>query len=119
MDVEDYIKRAQKQSSDARNHQKLNIHITEFCTVKVAAVIINYKDTEQISSKMVKSLIPDNVKAPVMLPNVHKHNNSGRPVISFVDCHTNRISEFVDYYLQPAVANLKSYLKARLTSLKK
>ena len=31
--------------------------------------------------------------------------NSGRSAISSVDCHTSRMSEFVDHYLQPAVTN--------------
>ena len=40
------------------------------------------------------------------LPNIHKPNNPGRPVISSVDCRTSRITEFVDHYPQPAVTNL-------------
>ena len=46
-----------------------------------------------------------------MIPKIHKANNPGRPVISSVNCHTSRISEFVDYYLQPEVKKLKSYVK--------
>ena len=42
---------------------------------------------------------------------IHKANNPGRPVISSVNCHTSRISELVDYYLQPEVKKLKSYVK--------
>ena len=39
--------------------------------------------------------------------------------ISSVDCHTRRISKFVDHYLQPAVINLKSYVKATTEFIKR
>ena len=44
-------------------------------------------------------------------PKIHKASNPGRPVISSVNCHTRRISEFVGYYLQPEVKKIKSYVK--------
>ena len=40
-------------------------------------------------------------------------------MISYVNCHTNRISEFVDYYLQPEVKKLKSYVKETTDFIKK
>ena len=64
MDVEDYIKEANRQLSATNNYQKLNIDPTELHTEKIKAVISNYKDTEQISSKMARSLLPDKVKTP-------------------------------------------------------
>ena len=36
-------------------------------------------------------------------PKIHKERNPGRPVISSVGCHTSKISEYVDYDLQPIV----------------
>ena len=36
-----------------------------------------------------------------LLPKIHKCNNPGRPVLSSVDCHTSKISEFVDHYMHP------------------
>ena len=54
-----------------------------------------------------------------LLPKIHKANNPGRPVISSVNCHTNRISEFVDYYSQPEVKKLKSYVKDTTDFIKK
>ena len=46
-----------------------------------------------------------------MLPKIHKQNNPGRPVISFIDCNTSNISQFVDYHLQDHVQKLPSYVK--------
>ena len=50
---------------------------------------------------------------------MHKAKNPARPVISSVNCHTSRISEFVDYYLQPEVEKLKSYVKDTTDFVKK
>ena len=46
-----------------------------------------------------------------LFPKIHKANNPGTPVISSINSHTSSISEFVDYYLQPEVKKLKSYVK--------
>ena len=63
--------------------------------------------------KIANSLLEEKIKTPEfhLLPKIHKANNPGRPVISSVNCHTSRISEFVDYYLQPEVKKRKSYVK--------
>ena len=59
------------------------------------------------------SLLEEKIKTPEfhLLPKINKANNPGRPVISSANCHASRISEFVDYYLQPEVKKLKSYVK--------
>ena len=35
---------------------------------------------------------------------IHKQGNPGRPVISSVNCHTTKISQYVDHHLQPHIA---------------
>ena len=63
--------------------------------------------------KTANSLLEEKIKTPEfhLLPKIHKANNPGRPVISSVNCHTSRFSEFVDYYLQPELRNLSPILK--------
>ena len=46
-----------------------------------------------------------------MLPKVHKEGNPGRPVVSSIDCHTTKISKYIDNQLQSHVKELKSYVK--------
>ena len=46
-----------------------------------------------------------------LLPKVHKPGNPGRPVVSSIGCHTENISKFVDYHLQPINQALPSYIK--------
>lgn len=105
MDVEDCIKEANRQLSDTTNYQKLTIDPPELFTGGSKAVTNNYKNAEQIPSKMANPLLPKKLKTPAfyLLPKIHKSNSPEKPVICSADCHTNRISEFVDHYLQPAV----------------
>ena len=71
--------------------------------------------------KTVNSLLEEKIKTSEfhLLPKIHKSNNLGRPAISSINCHTSRISEFVDYYLQPEVKKLKSYVKDTTDFIKK
>ena len=71
--------------------------------------------------KTVNSLLEEKIKTSEfhLLPKIHKSNNLGRPAISSINCHTSRISEFVDYYLQPEVKKLKLMLKTLQILLRK
>ena len=71
--------------------------------------------------KTANSLLEEKIKTPefLLLPKIHKANNPGRSVISSVNCHTSRISEFVVHYLQPEVKKLKSYVKDTTDFIKK
>ena len=48
-----------------------------------------------------------------MLPKIHKNRDQppGRPIVSGNGCPTERISQFVDYFLQPGVKNIRSYIQ--------
>ena len=50
------------------------------------------------------------------LPKMHKrlHNVPGRPVISNCGFHTENISSFLDYHLQPLAQKVKSHTKDTL-----
>lgn len=51
------------------------------------------------------ALLQKKTQTPMLhlLPKIHKASKKGRHVISSFNCHTSRISEFVDHYLQPEV----------------
>ena len=71
--------------------------------------------------KTANTLSEEKIKTPEfhLLPKIHKANNSGRPVISSVNWHTSRFSEFNDYYLQPEVKKLKSFVQDTTDFIKK
>ena len=62
-------------------------------------------------------------KKPVetlVLSQIHKQGNPGRPVISSVNCHTSNISKYVDYHLQPIVQQIPYLIyKIQVTFCKK
>ena len=54
-----------------------------------------------------------------MFPKVHKEGNPGRPVVSTTDCHSTKISKYIDNQLQPHVKELKSYIKDSTNFIRK
>ena len=48
-----------------------------------------------------------------ILPKIHKDSKktSRRPIVSGNGCPTKRISQFIDFFLQPCVKNIRSYIK--------
>ena len=54
-----------------------------------------------------------------MKPKLHKEGVPGRPVTSSVNCHISKVSECVDYHLQPIVREIPSMSKTKVTSYEK
>ena len=46
-----------------------------------------------------------------MLPKIHKVNNPGRPEVSSVNSHTEKLSAYVDEFLRLLAAKLQSYIR--------
>ena len=51
-----------------------------------------------INANRLKNFAPRTPKFYVS-PKFHKEGNSGRPVVSSINCHTANISKYVNYYL--------------------
>ena len=66
-----------------------------------------------INDKTRQYLIQTDVKPGrfYILPKIHKPGNPGRPIVSSNSHPTERISQFVDYHLQPLVHKLLSFVK--------
>ena len=54
-----------------------------------------------------------------MFLKINGKENSGKPVVSFVDCCTTKISKKLDHVLQPYVKELRLCLKDSTGSLQK
>ena len=46
-----------------------------------------------------------------LLPKIHKPGNPGRPIVASNGAPTENISRFVDFFLQPNVVHLQSYIR--------
>ncbi|XP_071160924.1 uncharacterized protein [Mytilus edulis] len=70
-------------------------------------------DNNIIDIDTLKYLKPEDSKPGrfYLLPKIHKPGNPGRPIVSANGHPTEKIFEFVDYYLRPHVENLPSFIK--------
>ena len=112
-DVDDYIQEANRQLDNKEFYKKLTIDTTEINRIKVNRTINELKSSHLLNEKIANDLLSSEAKTPQfkMLPKVHKEGNPSRPVVSSIDCHTTKISKYIDNQLQPHVKELKSYVK--------
>ena len=72
-------------------------------------------ETKEITPNTAEYLIIDNPKTSnfYLLPKIHKNTipPPGRPIVSANSCPSERISQFVDHFIQPLVKELPSYLR--------
>ena len=90
------------------------IHDPRYEHMKIVNGTIETFHHQQVFAKSIaNNLKTTNVKAPhfYITPKVHKKYVPGRSLVSSIDCHTSKLSKFVDYYLQPHVKAPPSYVK--------
>ena len=113
VDVDDYVQEANRQLDNNEFKKKLTIDTTEINQIKVNRTINELKSLHLLNEKVANNLLSSEAKIPQfkMLPKVHKKANSGRPMVSSINCHATKISKYIDNQLQPHVKELKSYVK--------
>ena len=113
MDIEKYISEAQRQLNDENNYKKLQTDPTLQHNKLVNDTVERFLKDKSIPTKIADGLITSNPRTPKFYipPKIHKENNPGRPVISSINCHKSKISEHVDYHLQPIMKEIPSYIK--------
>ena len=120
-DVQNYVEEAMRQLNDQSFYRRLNHNPTSEHPALVENAIDGLRQKEFLDEKTAECLKPTNPKTPklYLLPKIHKEGNPGRPVVSSVDCHTEKISAFVDYHLQPMNKELESYVQDTTDFIKK
>ena len=113
IDVKYYVARANdKQLKDNSFYQKLNVDPTAQNSEIVSSVIESFRKQELLSHSTASKLSVDEVRTPHIFPKVHEPNALVvRPVVSSVECHTSKISKFLDHYLQPHAKSSPSCIK--------
>ena len=121
LDVEDYIKETERQLHNTENYKRLNHNPTTTSNDTVNKIIKKFHKENLISKNIAERLKIESPKLPhfYLKPKLHKEGVPGRPVISSVNCHTSKISEYVDYNLQPIVREIPSYVKDTSDFLRK
>ena len=107
----EYLQEAKRQLDNDMYYKR----IEEDCTLEHEQMINNCIDdlvkNGEIQQDVARLLKPAQSRTPIfyMLPKIHKGNNPGRPVISSVNSHTEKISAYVEEFLRPIEEQLPSY----------
>jgi hypothetical protein len=112
---EDYLKEGYRQLSDSEAYQKVEGDLTNKHMKEVQVLVEEAYQNGEIH-ETVKEYLTDSVcKTPnlYLLPKIHKGKKPppGRPVVSGNNGPTEKISQFVDHFLNPSVKDIKSYVK--------
>ena len=113
LNTEDYVKEANRQLKDEKCYQELNSNPTLSYANTVNSTIDLFKSQHKIPDKVAEGLKVKNPKTPTLKlpPKVHKENHPGRPIVSSIDSPTSKISEYVDFHLQPFTDTIQSHIK--------
>ena len=112
-DVNNYVDECERQLNNYNFYRKLDHNPIQDHVNLINNTLDEFKGNNELSPEIADGLKPLEPKTPrlYMLPKIHKEGNPGRPVVSSVNCHTSKISKFVDYHIQPLAKELPSYVK--------
>ena len=91
--IEEYLAEADNQLGNADYYCKLNQDPLEQYVDTISTTLEDSHKQNLIDKKTLTILKPVNTKSPwfYLLPEIHKPNNAGRPVISSTNCHTTKL----------------------------
>ena len=110
MNTCDYVYEAYKQLNDYNFYEELSSDQTELFHLEVIQVLVSMKQREEIDQKCFSFLAAGPTKPGrfYLLPKIHKGKlpPPGRPIISAIGSPTEKISQFLDFFLAaPSPAN--------------
>ena len=115
MNVSDYKIEAYRQLSNENFYKKVPTDLTKKHHKEVDSLIQYIHYQGEISTETRNYLINDSVRTArfYMLPKIHKNKipPPGRPIVSGNGCPTEKISAFVDFFLNPLSKMFPSYVK--------
>ena len=105
LDLNDYINNANKQLNDPSRYKELIYDPTLTHANTINDTIEAFKIKQKIPTSIADGLKSIYSKTPQLRlpPKIHKPEHPGS--------HSSKISEYVDYHLQPEVLKTKSYIK--------
>ena len=114
-DRDKYIAEGLRQVSDNNFYIETDTDLTSKHHKEVVTVLDDMHSHREIdrSCHLYLTYTPIRTAQFYMLPKIHKNLNNppGRPIVSGNGCPTERISQFVDFFLQPGVKGIRSYIK--------
>ena len=114
MNRKDYIEEGLRQLGDTKFYKSIETDISATHRQEVQNLIKEMYEMDEISEKTYLYLSEGGNRTSIfyMLPKIHKKMPPpGRPIVSSVDCPTEKISKLLDIILQPYVLQTKSYIR--------
>ena len=113
LNTEDYITEAMRQLSNTEYCRKVATDFTPDHENQINQCINELVDNGDLKEDIGKLLKATDSRTPIfdMLPKVHKPNNPGRPVVSSINSHTEKLSAYLDEFLRPLAEKLPSHIK--------
>jgi hypothetical protein len=114
-DRADYLREGYKQLSDKKFYRELEVDPTEEFRKEIQFVVEDLYQSGEIDDTVKSFLTDTSCKASrfYLLPKIHKGINPppGRPVVASNGSPTEKISKFVDHFLNPTTQKIKSFVK--------
>ena len=114
MNTKDYIFEAFKQLNSTSYIKSSKEHLV-FANNEVAKILTDLLTEDQIDKHRFEYLFQKSPKPGkfYLLPKIHKNTlpPPGRPIVSQIGSPTERISGYLDFFLQPFLQKIPSYLK--------
>ena len=115
LNIKDYIKEGRRQLSDPKFYIETEHDLTHEHATKINDFLKDIHTQGEIDDNCHEflSVTTERTSLFYMLPKIHKRlvDQPGRPIVSGNSCPTERISQLVDFFLQPTVKDLPSYVK--------
>ena len=113
LNIGDYIAEAMRQLNNEEYYKRVEEDLTsqhEQLINQCISDLINNCDLDMDTGQLLR---PANSRTPIfyMLPKIHKPNKPGRPVISSINSHTEKLSAYVDEFLRPLAQALPSHIR--------
>ena len=115
MDQSDYLQEGLRQLSDLHFDCPVQEDLSAEHMLSIRDIVLNMRAYKEISKKVKDFLLdfPMRTSRFYLLPKIHKGKfpPPGRPIISGNGCPTERISQFVDFFLKEVAPKGTSFLK--------
>ena len=110
-----YLTEGLRQLSDPKFYKKLDTDPTQQHMQEINDFLFSMLNNSEIDITVYNYLYNKDCRTPIfyMLPKIHKGLKplKGRPIVSAVNSHTEKISQFVDHFLNPCSKLGRSYIK--------
>ncbi len=113
MNTHDYIAEGLRQLSNTDHYIECDTDPTQSFSKQISDTLVKIHNANGIEKDTFNYLLPQDPRTArfYLLPKIHKPNNPGRPIVSGNGSPTERISEFVDSFLNPLVSRIPSFIK--------